>query len=137
MDLIETNHHPFEVLSPRWFLVPKRPRKGLSMIPWPNQAWLSERALSRSPDEPALKYLNHREETKVSDTDSLFKTSTSIRSKIQITQLLTICNKTMHFSTHEQNWLPPPELSVSHSAALDFLTPCSTALGRNQRFTRT
>lgn len=87
---------------------------GLSMIPWPNQASLSARALSRSPDELGLKYLNHREETKPSDTDSLFKTSTSFRSKKQITQLRTICKKRMHFSTHDQNWLPPPELSEVH-----------------------
>lgn len=95
---------------------------GLSMIPWPNQASLSARSLSRSLDELGLKYLNHREETKPSNTDSLFKTSTSFRSKKQITQLLTICKKKrMHFSTHDQNWLPPPEKSMSCSTALEFL----------------
>lgn len=95
---------------------------GLSMIPWPNQASLSARALSRSPDELGMKYLNHREETKASDTDSLFKTSTGSRSRRQITQPLTICKKRMHFSTHDQNWLPPPGISVSSSTALEFLT---------------
>lgn len=119
----ELDLHPFKVLSPRCFLVPKRPMNGLSMIPWPNQASLSARSLSRSLDELGLKYLNHREETKPSNTDSLFKTSTSFRSKKQITQLLTICKKKrMHFSTHDQNWLPPPEKSMSCSTALEFLT---------------
>lgn len=89
----ELDLHPFKVLSPRCFLVPKRPMNGLSMIPWPNQASLSARSLSRSLDELGLKYLHHREETKPSNTDSLFKTSTSFRSKKQITQLLTICKK--------------------------------------------
>lgn len=81
-------------------------------MPRANQASLSERTLSRWPDEAGLKYLNHREETELSDTDSLFKASTSIRSRRQITQLLTICEKTMLFSTNEPNWLPPPEWSV-------------------------
>lgn len=104
----EIDYHPYKVLSPRFFPLPKRPMNGLSMIPWSNQASLSARALSRSPDELGLKYLNHREDTKPSDTDSLFKTSTSVRSKKQKTQLRTICKKMMHFSTHDQNWLPPP-----------------------------
>lgn len=53
------------------------------------------------------------EETKPSDTDSPFKTSTSFWSKKQITQLLTIWKKKrMHFSTHDQSWLPPPELPM-------------------------
>lgn len=89
----EIDHHPFKALSPRCFLVPKRPMNGLSMTPRPNQASLSARALSSSPEELGMKYLDHREETKASDTDSLFKTSTSFQSRRQITQLLTICKK--------------------------------------------